>query len=100
LPERASEFAGSDEFRSMPALRYPPIFRAAIGVMRNRRPQRGDGHDIAHLTRGLSRCDIVTADAGMTQLCLNYKLVPDDCVLLRFNDVEGLSAAVSEALAK
>ena len=98
LKERASEFAASDVFRSMPALRYPPILRAAIAVMSGRKPKRGDGHDIVHLTRGLSRCDIVTADAGMTQLCLDHKLVPEGCTLLRFNDVDGLSGAVEQAL--
>jgi hypothetical protein len=98
LKERAAEFAASDVFRNLPALRYPPILRAAIAVMRDRRPRRGDGHDIVHLTRGLSRCDIVTADAGMTQLCVNHRLVPQGCTLLRFNDVNGLSAAIARAL--
>lgn len=100
LEERAAEFAASDVFRNMPALRYPPILRAAIVIMSGRKPKRGDGHDIVHLTRGLSRCDIVTADAGMTQLCIGHKLVPEGCRLLRFNDVEGLSAAVADALEK
>jgi hypothetical protein len=100
LRERAHEFAASEEFRSMPALRYPCIFRAAIATMAGREPKRGDGHDIAHLSRGLSRCDIVTADGGMTQLCINHKLVPAQCALLRFNDVEGLSSAIEDALAK
>jgi hypothetical protein len=98
LEERAAEFAAAEVFCNMPALRYPPILRAAIGVMSGRKPKRGDGHDIVHLTRGLSRCDIVTADAGMTQLCIDHKLVPDDCTLVRFNDVKGLSAAIAGAL--
>jgi hypothetical protein len=98
LEERAPEFAGSEIFRNMPALRYPPILRAAIAVMSGRKPQRGDGHDIVHLTRGLSRCDIVTADAGMTQLCVNHRLVPEGCTLVRFNDVTGLSEAIARAL--
>lgn len=99
LRGREHEFAGSPELRNMPSLRYPAIFRAALATMRGRRPKRGDGHDIEHLTKGLSRCDIVTADAGMTQLANGHQLVAADCQLLRFNDIDGLIAAVEAALA-
>jgi hypothetical protein len=68
LRERAHEFAASEEFRSMPVLRYPPIFGAALAMMAGRAAKRRDGHDIAHLTRGLSRRDIVTADGGNAAL--------------------------------
>jgi hypothetical protein len=98
LRGREQEFAASSELRNMPSLRYPAIFRAALATMRGRRPKRGDGYDIEHLTKGLSRCDIVTADAGMTQLAMDRRLVPSQCELLRFNDINGLTAAVERAI--
>jgi hypothetical protein len=66
LADRAQEFAGSEELAHMPALQYPALLRAGIAVRRGRLAKRGDGYDIDHLTCGLSRCDVVTADAGMT----------------------------------
>jgi hypothetical protein len=98
IQQRPQEFVRSSVVRHMPALRYPPLFRAALALMPGRRPKRGDGYDIEHLTKGLSRCDIVTADSGMTQLVKDRHLVPDGCQLFRFNDIGGLTAAVETAL--
>jgi hypothetical protein len=98
LQGRAQELAASDDLRNMPSLRYPAIFRAALATMPGRRPKRGDGYDIEHLTKGLSRCDIVTADGGMTQLAKDRRLIPHECELFRFNDIDGLTAAVERAL--
>jgi hypothetical protein len=95
---RPHEFAGSPIVRNMPALRYPAVLRAALATMSGRRPKRGDGYDIEHLTKGLSRCDIVTADSGMTQLVKDHRLVPSGCQLFRFNDIAGLTAAIEVAL--
>jgi hypothetical protein len=79
LTGRGAEFACSPELASMPALRYPALLRAGLAVARNRRAKPGDGYDIDHLTVGLSRCDILTADGGMTQLVNNHKLLPTGC---------------------
>jgi hypothetical protein len=98
LREREAEFVTSRELRDMPSLRYPALFRAALATMQGRRPKRGDGYDIQHLTKGLSRCDIVTADAGMAQLATDRRLVPLGCELLRFNDIDGLTATIERAL--
>jgi hypothetical protein len=83
----------------MPALRYPALLRAGLALTRNRVAKPGDGYDIDHLTCGLSRCDIVTADAGMTQLVRNLKLAPDGCQVFGTRDMDGLHRAVEAALA-
>jgi hypothetical protein len=98
LVERAQEFAVSDELAYMPALRYPALLRAGLALTRNRVARPGDGYDIDHLTCGLSRCDIVTADGSMTQLVLNHKLIPEGCQLFATRDMAGLHQAVEAAL--
>jgi hypothetical protein len=71
-----------DDFRSfllagpVPALRLPALLRAALSVTRGRRPRPSDVYDVLHVTRSLSRCDIVTSDGGMVQLCRNYGSSP------------------------
>jgi hypothetical protein len=69
LRARGAEFAASDSLRHMPTLASPAALRAAIATIPNRQARPSDGYDINHLTRGLSRCDVVTADGGMTELC-------------------------------
>jgi hypothetical protein len=99
MDRRWGEFAVSDELRHMPAFRYPALFRAALATMRDRKAKKGDGYDIAHLTRGLSRCDIVTADAGMTQLVRDHRIMPTGCQLFSFREMAELHGAVDRALA-
>lgn len=99
LAERAQEFAASEELAHMPALRYPALLRAGLGTMDGRAAKRGDGYDIDHLTSGLSRCDIVTADGGMAQLVRNHKLAPAGCQLFSTREMGGLHEAVDAALA-
>ena len=98
VAERAQEFATSDELAHMPALRYPALLRAGLAVMRDRVAKPGDGYDIDHLTCGLSRCDIVTADGGMAQLVRNHKLAPTDCQVFATRDMAGLHRAADAAL--
>jgi hypothetical protein len=95
---RWGEFAASHELRHMPALRYPALFRAALATMHGRKAKKGDGYDIAHLTRGLSRCDIVTADAGMTQIVRDRRIVPAGRQLFSFREMAELHRAVDAAL--
>jgi hypothetical protein len=99
LAGRAAEFARSPELASMPALRYPALLRAGLAVARNRLAKLGDGYDIDHLTAGLSRCDIVTADGGMTQLVTNHKLVPVGCSVFSTRQMREFHDVVEEALA-
>jgi len=96
---RWREFAVSDELAHMPAIRFPALFRAAIAVRRGRNADAGDGYDIAHLTRGLSRCDIVTADRAMTAIARERSLVPSGCALFRTSETGEFHAAVEAAIA-
>ena len=98
LSTRAQEFAKSDDLADMPALRYQALLRAGLATMSKRVAQRGDGYDIDHLTAGLSRCDIVTADAGVSQLVHNHTLVPTGCQIFATRDMEGLHRAVDASL--
>jgi hypothetical protein len=98
LSTRAQEFAKSEDLADMPALRYQALLRAGLATMQRRVAKRGDGYDIDHLTTGLSRCDIVTADAGMWQLVHNHKLVPTGCQIFATRDMEGLHRAVDASL--
>lgn len=96
---RWRKFAVSEELAHLPAIRYPALFRAAIAVRRGRNADPGDGYDIAHLTRGLSRCDIVTADRAMTAIARERRLVPAGCQLFRTSETAELHAAVEAAIA-
>jgi hypothetical protein len=99
LVERAAEFKASNELRSLPTLRYPALLRAALAAdPTDRQPRPSDGYDIEHLTIGLSRCDIVTADRAMTRIARARDLIPDDCQLFEFSDAAGLTAAVKQAV--
>jgi hypothetical protein len=60
--------------------------------------EKWDGYDIEHLTRGLSRCDLVTADSSMTELCRAYKLVPAGCQLCSYRELDAFQQAVEEAV--
>ena len=98
LVGRGYDFSQSENIRRLPSMVYPPLFRAGIAVMRGRKSDKGDGYDIDHLTKALSRCDIATADGGMTQLARDHKLVPDGCTLLPFREMAGLHRAVEAAI--
>jgi hypothetical protein len=100
LEDRAAEFKASTVLRSMPTLRYPALLRAALASDPTKRKARAsDGYDIEHLTLGLSRCDIVTADRAMTRIVRERELIPDGCQLFEFRAVADLAAAVGGALA-
>jgi hypothetical protein len=98
LADRRKEFIASDELAHMPALRYPALLRAGLATMPGRRFKKGDGYDIAHLTCGLSRCDIVTADGGMTELVRGHKLVPAGCQIFSRREADAFHQAVEAAL--
>jgi len=76
LTARASEFATSEELRACPSLALPALMFAGIAATPRRKAKPGDRYDRSHLMKGLSRCDIVTADSGMVQICRERKLVP------------------------
>ena len=96
VAERADDFRGAA--CAIPSLRFPALLRAALAVHPERRARSGDGYDIEHLTRGLSRCDVVTADSAMVQRAEEHGLVPVGCDLIRTADQEGLRKAIEKRL--
>lgn len=91
LPERKQAFYDSQHVRTIPMLRYPSLLMAALETLPGRKAKDGDVYDLQHLTKGLSRCDTVTADGGMVQLCINHKLVPPGVSLFAARDVDALT---------
>jgi hypothetical protein len=96
--EDVAAFIASESLRNMPSLRCPALLRASLALTSNRKAKQGDGFDLGHLMKGLSRCDIVTADSGMTQMVTGFKLVPSGCRIFRAGDLEGLTAAIKATL--
>jgi hypothetical protein len=96
---RVAEFASSPELRAMPALRYPALLHAAAAATRGRKFRGNDLYDFGHLTNGLSRCDLVTADSGMAQLCRNFRLIPEGVELFGVRQLDAFEARLRERLA-
>jgi hypothetical protein len=100
IAERPDEFRQFEQLRSLPTLVFPALFRAALAAHPGRRARPSDGHDIAHLTHGLSRCDLVTADAGMTQLIRDFRLAPTGCEVFSYREFGELPEAIEKLLAE
>jgi len=98
LRERDADFFASRELRTVPSLMLQAYLRAVLALTRGRRAWPGDAYDVVHLTHGLSRCDLVTADRGMVEMVQARKLLPTDVGLFESSDVDGLIAAVRESL--
>jgi len=96
LQDRAEEFASSEALRNMPTLAFPALLRAAIANTPGRKAKESDGYDIQHLTLGLSRADVVTADSGMAQLLRDYRLVPTTCDVYGAREIATMVTAVEE----
>lgn len=95
INEHPEDFRGSEALRCMPTLRYPALLRAALATARNRKARPGDELDVEHLIRGLSRCDIATADRSMAHLVRERKLVPQGCQLISGSEgPDGIIAAL------
>jgi len=100
IARRPDEFRRFEPLRSLPTLAFPALFRAALAASPERRARPSDGHDIAHLTHGLSRCDLVSADAGMTQLIRDFRLAPAGCHIFSYREFDRLAMAIEERLAE
>jgi hypothetical protein len=101
LPElrcRDADFFQSCELRTMPSLMLQAYLRAGLEATPGRRAKPGDGCDVVHLTHGLSRCDLVTADRGMVEMVRVHHLLPTDVALFESSDVDGLITAIRERL--
>lgn len=81
-----------------PMIALPALLRTAIVELPKRKPKPGDGYDIRHLTNGLSRCDFVTCDAGMAQLCRGANVVPSECQLFSYREHAELHIALEKAI--
>lgn len=100
LPDRIEEFARSTELGSMPSVRFSALFHAALATGSatkgpTRSPKPSDLHDIAHLTLGLGRCDIVTCDSSMAQLCRGTRLIPDGVLLFSARELDDLEEVLA-----
>jgi hypothetical protein len=98
--QRKQDFYHSEELRAVPMLRYPALIVAALELTPGRKAKPGDVYDLKHLTLGLSRCDVVTADGAMVQACEQFYLIPDGVRLFRGNDVDGLATHLGSFLEK
>lgn len=99
LPQHAAELFYGADLRSMPTMTLYAYLRAGLASVPGRKSKRGDGYDVNHLVRGMSRCDVVTADRGMYEMVRARKLLPDACSLFESSDVDGLLAAIRHAVA-
>jgi len=94
-----SGFCASDEVRSLPTIGLFSFLLAALSVDgRRTKPQPSDLHDLWHLTYGLSRCDIVTADKRSCELVRRRNLVPSGVILLEAHRLSEIADAVVESL--
>jgi hypothetical protein len=98
LRDRDADFFASRELRTMPSLMLHAYLRAGLAATRGRRAWPADAYDVVHLTHGLSRCDLITADRGMVEMVRARKLLPTDVRLYESSDVDGLIAAVHASL--
>jgi hypothetical protein len=94
-----SGFCASDAVRYLPTIGLFCFLLAALSVDgRRTKPQPSDLHDLWHLTYGLSRCDIVTADKRSCELVRRRNLVPSGVILLEAHRLTEIADAVVESL--
>jgi hypothetical protein len=101
LPElrfRDADFFVSRELRTMPSLMLQAYLRAGMEATAGRRAWPSDAYDVLHLTHGLSRCDLVTADRDMVEIVRVRGLLPTGVGLFESSDVDGLVEAIRERL--
>ncbi|MBN2575229.1 MAG: hypothetical protein JXP73_11760 [Deltaproteobacteria bacterium] len=98
LRNRLGEFLASRQLRCTPSLRYPALLFAALFCTLCRKVRESDVFDIQHLTQGLSRCDIVTADGAWVQWCRERNLVPGSVRLFSSRELDQLTAHLHSVL--
>jgi hypothetical protein len=92
-------FCTSAAVTYLPTMRLFSFLLAALSADGKRvSPQAGDLHDIWHLTYGLSRCDIVTADKRSCELVHGRNLVPAGAQLFQAHHGLDQAAAAIDAL--
>jgi hypothetical protein len=79
----------------LPTTRLFAFLLAALGADgRRTTPQPSDLHDMWHLTYGLSRCDVVTADRRSCERARKRGLVPAG-VVLEAHRLDAIAEAVA-----
>jgi hypothetical protein len=92
-------FCESDAVRGLPTVRLFSFLLAALSVDgRQTKPSASDLHDLRHLTYGLSRCDIVTADRRSCALVRQRDLVPEEVELVEATNFDEITRAVERSL--
>ena len=100
VAEDPSGFCASDEVRQLPTMRLFSFLLAALSVDgRQTKPSASDLHDLRHLTYGLSRCDVVTADKRSCRLARKRGLVPPSVRLIEATSFDDIADAVEQAVA-
>ena len=93
-------FLESDAVRHLPMIRLFSFLLAALSVDgRRTKPQASDLHDLRHLTYGLSRCDIVTADRRSCLLARGRDLIPAGVTLREAHALGDVADAIEARLA-
>lgn len=88
-------FAQSDAVRHLPMIRLFCLLLTTLSVDgKQTRPRQSDLHDLWHLTYGLSRCDVVTADKTMCRLVRQRSLVPTGVTLIESTHFDEIAEAV------
>ncbi len=102
FPAVASDPVGffeSDAVRHMPMIRLFSFLLAALSIDgRRKKPQASDLHDLRHLTYGLSRCDIVTADRRSCELVRARSLIPRGVTLCEAHRLTDTANATRQRL--
>jgi hypothetical protein len=98
LASRLADFLASEHVRRIPSLRYPALFQAGLALTRNRNAKPGDLYDLQHLSQGLSRCDVVTGDGGMVQLCRGRGLIPSAVRLFSSREFDDMASYLAGRL--
>jgi hypothetical protein len=90
-------FLESDAVRYLPMIRLFSFLLAALSVDgRRTKPRASDLHDLRHLTYGLSRCDIVTADRRSCELARGRDLIPAGVTLCEAHTLGAIADAIEE----
>jgi hypothetical protein len=91
-------FAASQAVRNLPTTRLFSFLLATLSVDgRSAKPSASDLHDLRHLTYGLSRCDVVTADRRTCALVRGRELAPDGVSLVEATRFDEIAEAVRHA---
>lgn len=95
VAEDPAGFCASDAVSYLPVIRLFAFLLAALSIDgRRTTPQPGDLHDLWHLTYGLSRCDVVSADRRSCEIARGRNLIPEGVDLVEATQLDQIADAV------